>query len=227
MLPQPGSNLSSLPHVSDQLVPDTLSSDGLTSSRDMEFLQQAIRQLRAERREQLHQLKQQQHCLETQAEPRISPLNSLIRNPVGTGSGHKTPPFGQGGPSESVQPTSTRKATTLESIHSVLQSELWDENRRKDGQQRPTEGRRRSGSLEGGEPGDPRRMVSSRTGNLAPGNTVTPALSSKQSAAAVTGLSHQTEPANGDGDQRGESDISLAAKLGTSTVCSVENSKQR
>ncbi|KAM4588181.1 protein TASOR isoform 2-T2 [Odontesthes bonariensis] len=229
ILPQPGSNLPSLPRVSDQLVPDTLSTDGLplTSSRDMEFLQQAIRQLRAERQEQLQQLKQQQHCLEIQEEPGISPLNSLILNPVGTGSVHKTPPFGQGVPSELAQPTPTRKAvaTTLESIHSVLQSELWDEKRRKDRQQHPTEGRR-SGSLEGGEPGDQRestpvRMVSLRTGNLAPGNTDT---------SAVMGLSHQTEPANGDreekADQQRESEISLAAKCGAFTVCSVENNKQ-
>ncbi|CAG5977835.1 unnamed protein product [Menidia menidia] len=60
------------PHASDQLVPDPPCPDGrpLATSRDMEFLQQAIRHLRAERQEKLQQLRQQQQLLELQADLR-------------------------------------------------------------------------------------------------------------------------------------------------------------
>lgn len=149
-LPQPSSDLlSSLPHASDQLVPDASCKDGTPhhSETDYEVLRLAISQLRAERQAQLQNLQQQQQQLESQADLSISPLKNFLSNAVHPGSGHTTPPLAQGGPTASAQLTQGRKAVsaTLELIHSVLQPELTEEERREDVEVCPTERHTRRG----------------------------------------------------------------------------------
>ncbi|XP_017286994.1 protein TASOR [Kryptolebias marmoratus] len=175
LLPQPP---SSAPHPSDQIVPDSFSKDSMspTTSRDMEFLQQAIRQLRAQRLQQLQQLKQQQQQLEVQLESSIGPLPQ----PAGTA----TPPLVHEGPAEQVQ------VATLGSVHSVLQPGPWEERL-----QLPTEGRGRRGSPEGDDPGGQRRCPQVRAEGLQTGNWTS-------TAAAVT--EPISDGSEGEPGQRGE-----------------------
>ncbi|XP_038135631.1 translation initiation factor IF-2-like [Cyprinodon tularosa] len=125
MLPGPSAEPTFCAHASDQMVPDPGAERiSLTTSRDMEFLQQAIKELRAERLEQLKQLRLQQVMLEQQVESDVGPFS----NPIGTegGGGHTTPPPGPAAPLESLRLTPGRKAVAakLDSIHSRLQ--IWD-----------------------------------------------------------------------------------------------------
>lgn len=212
-LPQPGFP-SSLPHPSDQLVPDASSKDGvpLHSDADCEVLRQAILQLRAERQAQLQQLQLQQQQLESQAELSINPVKIFLHS--------SSPPLGQGGPAESVQLTPGRKAVaaTLESIHSDLQAGL--SSRREDRGEPPAEEWRR-----GGEPGDQRgREAGSQGGGQALRSSDTPAFLSNQSAAA----SSQT---HGEADQHGEPLFSKADESSTpscsTTSCPVEGARSR
>ncbi|XP_041835698.1 protein TASOR isoform X2 [Melanotaenia boesemani] len=228
------SQSSSSIHASDQLVPDTLCEDRmpLATSRDMEFLQQAIRQLRAERWEQLQQLQQQQQQLELEEKSRISPLKNVIPNPVGSGSDHETPPLAQGDPTESSQHTPASKvvSATLESTH----SNLWKENGCNSRQQPPTEGRKQRGSTEGEEPGDqiersPERVVGFHKEKWAPDNGDASTPSSNQSTAAAAGLNNQTEPTNDKGEemtaQQEQPEISQAAKPDTSATYSQKDDR--
>lgn len=222
-LPQPSSGFpSSLPHPSDQLVPDASCKDGvpLHSDADCEVLRQAILQLRAERQAQLQQLQQQQQQLESQAELSINPVKSFLHS--------LTPPPGQGGPAETLQLTPGRKAVaaTLESIHSDLQPEL--SSRREDREEPPAEEWRRG---RGGEPGEQRgstpvRVAGSQAGNQAPRSNDTPAFLSNQSAAAVTALSSQT---HGETDQHGEPVFAKADASSTpscsTTTCPIEGDR--
>ncbi|XP_031589390.1 protein TASOR isoform X3 [Oreochromis aureus] len=221
-LPQPSSGFpTSLPHPSDQLVPDASCKDGVPrhSDADCEVLRQAILQLRAERQAQLQQLQQQQQQLESQAELSINPVKGFLLSP--------SPPLGQGGPPDSVQLTPGRKAVsaTLDSIHSVLQPEL--SSRREDKVEPPIEGWRRGGSA-GREAEDQRgstpvRVVGSQTGNQATGNNGTSAFLSNQNAAVVTALSNQT---HGEADQHGEPVFSKADESSappcSTTTCPAE-----
>lgn len=105
---QPDSGLPSLPHLSDQLVPDASSKDVVSqhSDTDFEVLRQAISQLRAERQAQL----QQQQLLDSQTDCSISPLKNLLSDPICVGSGLTPLPLGQGGPTEDrVAPPTERQ----------------------------------------------------------------------------------------------------------------------
>ncbi|KAK2861669.1 hypothetical protein Q5P01_001202 [Channa striata] len=148
-LQQTSSGLPALPHLSDQLVPDASCKDAVPqpSETDFEKLRQAISQFRAERRAQL-----QQQLLDSHIECSSSPPTSVHPNPVCAGSGHITPPLGQGASAESVQLTPGRKAVaaTLDLIHSSLQLELGEEGRREDRVVLPTDKPRKGGA----EPGD-------------------------------------------------------------------------
>ncbi|XP_047439664.1 protein TASOR isoform X2 [Mugil cephalus] len=172
--PQPSSDLpSSLPHTSDQLVPDSFCKDGAPhhSETDFEVLRLAISQLRAERQAQLHNLQQQKQKLESQAE-----LEGFLPHPVCPGSrptspplaqGRPTsPPLAQGRPTSSVQLTQGREAVsaTLELIHSVLQPERMEQEEDRDN--RPAEGHRRRGRRDGSllmMTGDASALFSHRT----------------------------------------------------------------
>lgn len=220
-LPQPSSGFpTSVPHPSDQLVPDASCKDGVPrhSDADCEVLRQAILQLRAERQAQLQQLQQQQQQLESQAELSINPVKGFLHSP--------SSPLGQGGPPDAVQLTPGRKAVaaTLDSIHSVLQPEL--SSRREDKVEPGTEGWRRGGSA-GREAEDQRgstpvRVVGSQAGNQATGNNGTPAFPSNQNAAVVTALSNQT---HSEADQHGEPAFSKADESSAPpcTTCPAED----
>ncbi|XP_055365092.1 protein TASOR [Betta splendens] len=115
---QPASGLPSLPHLSDQLVPDGSSKDPVPrhSDTDFEALRQAISQLRAERQ------RQQQHPTDSQIDCVITPLKNHLPDPGPVVSGSTVPPSSQVLPTESVQLTHGRKAVaaTLDSIYSSL-----------------------------------------------------------------------------------------------------------
>ncbi|KAM7006484.1 protein TASOR, partial [Tautogolabrus adspersus] len=139
------SGLPPLSHLSDQLVPDASSKEGvlLQSSPDFEVLHQAISQLRAERQAQLQQLQQmQQQRLDSKTLQRLHPnpplTGSLLTNSLS-------------GPTETVQiaPGKTAVAATLDLIHSALQPEE-EEERREGGAGTLTGGRR----TRGGDAGD-------------------------------------------------------------------------
>ncbi|XP_044066398.1 protein TASOR isoform X2 [Siniperca chuatsi] len=235
LLQQSVSSLPPLSHLSDQLVPDASCKEGVPhhSGTDFEVLRFAISQLRAER--QAQQLQQQQ------AELSINPIKGFLPNPICTGSRHTTPLLGQGGPSESVQLTPGKKAVaaTLELIHSALQLELGEEERREDGAETPTEGQRKGGSRGGGEPGDQRDGTPVRVENWGPSNSDTSTPSSNQNTAAVTGPSNQIDSASdgrGKAAQQGEPAFLKAAKHGaakhgaassSATACPVEGDRSR
>ncbi|XP_027135126.1 uncharacterized protein tasora isoform X2 [Larimichthys crocea] len=216
LLQQSASSLPPLSHLSDQLVPDTSCKEGMPhhSGKDFEDLRLAISQLRAERQAQL----QQQH-LDSHAE--LSTLKSFIPNPVRTGGHHTT----QGGPAESVQLTSGKKAVaaSLELIHSRLQSELSEEEKR----EARGEGWRSGGSQAGGrETGDQRdgtpvRLMGSLGGNLGLSNSDTSLPPSNQNTAAVTGQN------NPKADQHGESVFKHDAASSGITACPVEGDRSR
>ncbi|XP_023811111.1 protein TASOR isoform X1 [Oryzias latipes] len=100
--PLPCSSLPPGPEASDQLFPDAASKDRLplATSRDMEFLQQAIKQLRAERQEQLQRLRLQRELLQSQAEPTPpkppGPINGhnppLLTPPIPSRKAAQSPP---------------------------------------------------------------------------------------------------------------------------------------
>lgn len=227
LLQQSGSSLPPLSHLSDQLVPDASCKEGVPhhSGTDFEVLRLAISQLRAERQAQMQQ--------QQQAELSINPLKSFLHYPVCTGS-HL---LGQGGPSKSVQHTPGKKAVaaTLELIHSALQPEQGEEERREDG----AEGQRRGGSQGGGEPGDQRggtpiRVVGLLGGDQGPSNSDTSTPSSSQNTAAVTGPSYQTDSTNEGrekADQQGEPGFPKAARHGaassSTTACPIEGDRSR
>ncbi|XP_040014619.1 protein TASOR isoform X4 [Xiphias gladius] len=223
LLQQPGSSLLPLPHLSDQLVPDTSCTDGVPqhSDTDFEVLRLAISQLRAERQAQLLQQQQQQQQLDSQAELSINPLRSFLPNPICTGSGHTTTPVGQGGPTELVQLTSGRKAVvdSLDRIHSALHPELGEGRRREDRVEPSTEGQRRRSRRGGGQ------------GEGEPGEG-TP--SSNQSTAKMRRPSDQTDSTNvgrEGGDQQGDPTFPKAAKHGaassSTSSCPVEGDRSR
>ncbi|KAM9859276.1 protein TASOR [Aulostomus maculatus] len=155
LLQQSGSNLS---YISDQLVPEASYKEGVPrhSDKELEMLQMAISQLRAERRAQ--QQRQQQQQLQSQAEFSTNLPINFHPVPVAVGSSCITPPLDQGGCPESVHLTPGRKAVaaTLELIHSTLQTEAeegqWKEGRA--GAEPPTEGQMRGGGRREGEPRD-------------------------------------------------------------------------
>ncbi|XP_070759390.1 protein TASOR [Enoplosus armatus] len=220
LLQQSGSSLPPLSHLSDQLVPDASCKEGVPnhSGTYFEVLRRAISQLRAER-----QAQQQQ---QQQAELSINPLKSFLPNRL----------LGQGGPSDSVHLTPGKKAVaaTLEFIHSALQPEVGEEERRKVGAETLTEGRRKGGEPRDQRDGTPVREVGLLAGNLAPSNGDMSTLSSNQYAAAVTGPSNQTDSTNegrGRADQQRAPAFPRAAKHGpassSTTSCPVGGDRLR
>lgn len=105
----------------------------------MEVLQQAIKEMRAERLKQLKQLRLQQQLLELQVESNDAALPAAAVE-----GGHLTPPTDQAPPPESVRFMPGRKAVTatLDLIHSGLQLETWEgersEGERSEDRRRPT-----------------------------------------------------------------------------------------
>lgn len=193
------------------------------SGTDFEVLRLAISQLRAERHAQQQQQQQQQ--LDYQAELSINPHKSFLPNR--TGSGHTTPLFGQRGPTELVQhsPGKNAVAATLELIHSTLQPEPGEVERREVG----AEGRRRGA----GEPGvqrygAPVRVVGSLGGNWDPSNSDTYTPSSNQRPGNQTDL---TNDGREKADQQREPAFPKAAKHGaassSTTACPVEGDRTR
>ena len=235
LVQQPSSGLMALHHRTDQLVPDTSFKDGgpQPSDTDFEVLSQAISQLRAER--QAQRLQQQLECQER-----------LLSNSLHRGSGHATPPPGQGGLIESVQPTPGRKAVA--DTHSTLQP---GKERRQDRGEPPPEGQRRQ---DRGEPppegqrrqdrGEPPPEGQRRGRALGGGGLLgvksdprisdASSSSSNNNAAAVTGPNGQTDPTSAEREQtdpRGEPAFSKAAKHGAATSstfsCPVEGDRSR
>ncbi|XP_068452041.1 protein TASOR isoform X2 [Clinocottus analis] len=222
---QAGSTLPSplsLPHPSDQLVPDASSFKEVAthhSETDFEVLRLAISQLRAERQAQ------QQQQLDCRAELYI---NSLTNLPPGGGQ------TGGGGHAESPKVTRDRKAVagTLEMIHSALQQE-------ERGYGAETAGRRRGGGGGGGQEGgveagehrDGTPVRLGRNGNPGNGETSTSSStsSSNQSTASVTGPGTQTGSTS-DGsektNQQGEPVFPKAASYSTA-ACPVEGHRLR
>ncbi|XP_060925088.1 uncharacterized protein tasora isoform X2 [Limanda limanda] len=207
---QPSSGLMALHHLTDQLVPDASFKDGgpLPSDTDFEVLSQAISQLRAERQAQLLQ----QRRLECQDRLLSTSLHS----------GQATPPGGQGGVMESVQPTPGREAVA--DTHSTLQPGT---DRRPDRGEPPTEGQRRGGALGGGGGGSMGVKSDARTSDA---STSSP----NHNAAAVTGPNGQTDPTGAEreqADQRAEPAFSKAAQHGAAASstfsCPVEGDRSR
>ncbi|KAM9361353.1 protein TASOR [Symphorus nematophorus] len=223
LLQQSGSGPPPHSHLSDQLVPESVLHH---SDKDFEALVRALSQIRAEREAKQQQQQQQQQRLDSQAELSISPLTSFLSTPVHTGSRHTTPPVGPGGPTESVHLSPSKKAVaaTLESIHSALQPELSEEQRREVG----AEGRRSRGGEPGGQRGGtPVRVVGLLGGNLGLSNSHTPTPSSNQNTAPLTGPSNQTDLTH---DGRGKADQQTAT-YGTvsssTTACPAEGNRLR
>lgn len=219
LLQQSGSTPHALSHLSDQLVPDGSCKEGVPPPSDTEYevLRLAISQLRAERHAQLQQQ------LDSQAE-----FKGFLPNLARTGSGHTPPPSAQGGPTESVKVTNDRKAVaaTLELIHSALQQEPMEEERREDRADNPSERQKRGGEAGGGPPV---RVVGSVGGNQAASNSETPSPSLNTSA--VTKPSTQTDSANDrreTTDQQEEPVLLKAAKQSSNTAaCPVEGDRSR
>ncbi|XP_036007474.1 uncharacterized protein LOC105938223 isoform X1 [Fundulus heteroclitus] len=186
-LPLPGASLPYGPFVPDQIVPDAGGGERLSShtSRDMEFLQQAIKELRAERLEQLKQLKLQQALLELQVESDVG----IFAGPTGAEERHGSPPPGPAPHSESAHLAPSRKAVAavLDSIHSGLTLETWKDKRTEDGVQPSSTGGR-------GTPGNP-GVAAAWTGH-SPQNNAEP------SGQSATDLSDPTEP-DSDGKHEG------------------------
>lgn len=205
VFPQPPSTPPPQPHASDQIVPDALTKDALspTTSRNMEFLQHAIRQLRAQRLEQLQQLKLQQQQL----------LTVQLESSTGSGpqpAGTATPPLVHEESTEQDTPGRAAVTTTLESFYSA-QQQPWEE-RREDGQLSPTEG---------GDPGGLRPCPQARgdgleTGNGTLRNTDSSVLLSSQTAAAV--MEPTSDGSEGELDRPGEPESLAAAEGEASTA---------
>lgn len=207
---QPGSNLLPATHLSDQLVPDASFKDAAPrpSHTDFEVLRQAISHLRAERQAQLQQQKQQ--LLD------LKPSKSSPPKPVCVGTSHTTaPPLCQGSPTEPVQLTTGRKAVaaTLELIHSSLQLEPGEKEKRESRAEVPAEKRRKVGG--GTEPGEQRDGGPEKKELLGKScvtsNNDTSTLSSSQISAPATG-SKQPDSTSEPSDQKGKASFSSAAK---------------
>lgn len=204
VLPQPPSTPPPQLNVSDQIVPDAFTTDTLspTMDRHMVFLHHAIRQLKAQRLEQLQQLRQQQQLLTVQLE------SSTGSGPCPAGTA--TPPLVHEGSTEQDTSDRTAVTTTLESIHSALQ-QPWEE-RREDGQLSPTEG---------GDPGGQRPCPQDRGDGLETGNqtlriTDSSVLLSNQTAAVV--MEPVGDRSEGDPDGSGEPESLAAAEDEASTA---------
>nr|XP_046240860.1 uncharacterized protein tasora isoform X2 [Scatophagus argus] len=239
LLQQSGSSLPPLSHLSDQLVPDSSCKDGVShhSGKDFEDLRLAISQLRAERQAQLL-LQQHQQQLDPRAELGVSHLKSFLPNHVHMGSHHTTSLLGQGGPTEQIQLAPGKKAATatLESIHSGLQRELGEEEMREVGAEGWRSAGNRIGGAESGDQrdGTPVRLMGSLGGNPGTSNSDTPAPSSSQNTAAVSGLSNQKDSSSDrreKADQQGEAAFSKVSKQGaassSATACPVEGDRSR
>ncbi|XP_062271989.1 uncharacterized protein tasora [Scomber scombrus] len=240
LLQQPGSSLPHPPHLSDQLVPEASCKEGMPnhSDTDLEILQMAISQLRAERQAQQQQLQKQ---FDAQADFSINPCKIFLPCPVRT-DGSQFPPSTQAVLSDSVQINPGRKAVaaTLELIHSKLQTEQGEEQRRehRDGAKPPTEGQRKGGEA-GSQRGDtPVRVVGSSGRNQGPSNSdisssvrTSTTSSNQNTAAAPSGQTDSTSYEREKADQRGECALSKAAKDGamssSSTSCPLEGDISR
>lgn len=195
---QSASSLPPLSHLCDQLVPVASCKGGTQqhSGKDFEDLRLAISHLRAERQAQQQRL-------------------------VHKGNRHTTPLLDQGGPTESCQHTSGKKAVaaTLELIHAALQLELGEEETK----EVSAEGQKTGGSPRGRvkvEPGDqrdgtPARVEGSLGGNLGFSDSDMSVSSSIQNTAAVTGPTNQTETSDG------------AAASSSTSACPVEGDRAR
>lgn len=104
----------------------------MTTSRDMEVLQQAIKEMRAERLKQLQQLRMQQQLLELQVESSDAALPAAAVE-----GGHLTPPTDRAVPPVRFTPGRKAVTATLDLIHSGLQLETWEGERSED-RRRPT-----------------------------------------------------------------------------------------
>lgn len=191
LLPQSGSGLLPLSHLSDQLVPDGSCKDGasLASEAEWEVLRLAISQFRAERQAKL----QQEQQLDSQAELSINPTRSFPPSRA-EGDHH----VGEKGPTESALSGRQAVADTLALIHSRLQPELEEEEeeeRRKDRRDPPTEEERRGTSQ--GEVGagfcGPVRPVGLLGGSCGLSNSDTSVPTPNQSTAAAMGPSDLTD----------------------------------
>ncbi|XP_075951683.1 protein TASOR isoform X1 [Anarhichas minor] len=231
LLRQSASAHPTLPHRSDQLVPDASYKEVLPrhSDTDFEVLRLAISQLRAERQAQLQQQ------LDSEAELYINSLSNLLPNVSRTGSGHTIPLLAQGGPTESVKVTHDRKAVavTLDMIHSALQQEQVVEEGREYGAVTRTMGRRFGGSQEGGGEAGHHRDGTPVGGNRDPGNVEMSTSSSNQGTAAVTGPSTQTGSTSDGGEKTNQqrelfpTAAKHAAASYSTTACPVEGHRLR
>ncbi|XP_026204201.1 protein TASOR-like isoform X2 [Anabas testudineus] len=235
---QPGSRLPSLPHLSDQLVPDdSCKESSQHSNTDYEVLRQAISQFRAERQAQ----KEQKQLLDSQVDCSINPLlQNLLSNSVGVGSGLVTPPLVQGGPNESAQLTPGRKAVaaTLELIHSALQPELGDQERREDRVTPPTQRQRKAGGG-GAETGDQRGGTPVKVVGLLRGSSGTSIREtsppfSNQNTAVVTGPSNQpdstsdgTEKVDPHGEPAFPNTVNHGAAASSTSTCPIGGDRSR
>lgn len=235
---QPGSRLPSLPHLSDQLVPDdSCKESSQHSNTDYEVLRQAISQFRAERQAQ----KEQKQLLDSQVDCSINPLlQNLLSNSVGVGSGLVTPPLVQGGPNESAQLTPGRKAVaaTLELIHSALQPELGDQERREDRVTPPTQRQRKAGGG-GAETGDQRggtpvKVVGLLRGSSGTSTRETSPPFSNQNTAVVTGPSNQpdstsdgTEKVDPHGEPAFPNTVNHGAAASSTSTCPIGGDRSR
>lgn len=217
LLQQPSSSLPHPSHLSDQLVPEAFCKEGMPqhSDTDIEVLQIAITQLRAERQAQ----QQLQKQLVDHADFSVNPSKSFL--PVRTDSERVTPPSSQGVLSdESVQLTPGRKAiaATLELIHSTLQTEQAEEKRR----ERRDVAEPATGGKAADQRGDtPVRAVGLSSGKQAPSNSdisssVRPSAASSSQSTAAGPSSHADSKSDEreKADQRGETALPRAAKDG-------------
>ncbi|XP_033482081.1 protein TASOR isoform X2 [Epinephelus lanceolatus] len=241
LLQQSGSILPTLPHLSDQLVPDASCKEGVMphSDSDLEVLRLAITQLRAERQAQLQQQ------LDSQAELSINSFQSFVPNLVPTGGSQttSTPLLAQGGPAKSVEVPRDRKAVaaTLDLIHSRLQQEPVEE--RREGRAETPTGGWRSGESQGGggggggEAGDQRAGTPVRVEGLlgekrGPSKSHTSTPLPNQSTAAMTGPSTQTDSTSNGRENADQQEEPLlprvaahAAASCSTTVCPAESDR--
>ncbi|XP_069025657.1 protein TASOR isoform X2 [Embiotoca jacksoni] len=214
LLPQSGSGLPSLPHLSpsDQLVPDASCKEGVPhrSDKDYEDLRRAILQLRAERRALSPQLQLQQQRLESLAELNLNPFRTLLGTP-----GHTIPSLG---PDSDQLCTKEAMAATLDFIHSALQPMVGEGERR---EEPPRDGRRRGGGP--GRDGSPGGVVGSQGGNHGSGKSDTSAFTSNQNAAAVTADDGREKTTTEEEEQAAEPGGTSCSTAG----CSLEGDRSR
>ncbi|XP_026162783.1 uncharacterized protein tasora isoform X2 [Mastacembelus armatus] len=218
-LQQAGSSLRPLPHFSDQLVPDASCKDVAPqhSDRDYEVLRLAISHLRAERQAQQQQ---QLQLVDSQAECNIS----FLPNPVCTGSSQTSTPSVPGDPTQSVQLTPGGKAVaaTLELIHSSLQPELGEEERREVRVEPPIEGRHVGGEPGGQRDGAPVNVVGLLGENQIPSSIDTLTPLSSENRTESSDQSNLTGEGKERADQQGDPAFHKA-----SSSCPVEGDISR